>query len=66
MNNNLSLYDNIEIGDEIYFPNSFLKNKGGVVSAIKGTNGHAKTIYTTNGGEFPISRYKVDYTLWSN
>ena len=62
----LLTYDNIEIGDEIYFPNSFLKNKGGIVSAIKGLNGHAKVVHTTNGGEFAISRYNTDYTLWSN
>ena len=64
MNKTLSVYDNIEIGDEIHFPNLALLNKGGIVSKIKGTNGHAKTIYTTNGGVFPISRYNLEYTLW--
>jgi hypothetical protein len=59
----LNIYDNIEIGDSIYFPNSFLLNKGGIVSAIKGLNGHAKFVYTTNGGKFAISRYNRDYTL---
>jgi hypothetical protein len=61
--NSLNIYDNIEIGDSIYFPNSFLLNQGGIVSAIKGLNGHAKVVHTTNGGTFPISRYRREYTL---
>lgn len=65
MTNNISLnnYDNIEIGDEIFFPNLALLNKGGIVSKIKGLNGHAKVVYTTNGGEFAISRYSREFTL---
>ena len=61
---NLNPYHNIEIGDEIFFPNSYLLNKGGVVTSMKGLNAHAKVVYTSNGGVFPISRYKTDYVLW--
>ena len=61
--NNLSMYDNIEVGDTIEFPNSCLLVKSGVVSGFKGINGHAKYVLCDNGAKFPISRYKVDYTL---
>ena len=63
-NNMNSLYNNIEIGDYIEFPNSILKVKGGIVSSVKGLNGHAKIVECLNGHKFPISKYKTDYVLW--
>ena len=59
----MSTYQNIAVGDSIVFPKSFALVKGGVISKIKGLNGHAKEIYTTNGGWFVVSRYKIDYEL---
>jgi hypothetical protein len=62
--NSLKLYDNVEVGDTISFPNSRLLVKEGVVASVKGLNGHAKVIKVTSGQEFAISKYKTDYVLW--
>jgi hypothetical protein len=59
----MSTYQNIAVGDSIVFPKSCALVKGGVISSIKGLNGHAKQVFTTNGGWFVVSRYNKDYEL---
>lgn len=64
----MSLYTNIQVGDTIEFPKSMNPNlcsliKSGKISKIKGLNGHAKEIWTDNGGHFIASRYRVNYIL---
>ena len=59
----MSLYTTISVGDTILFPKSMALVKGGKINKIKGLNGHAKEIWTDNGGHFIASRYRVDYVL---
>ena len=59
----MSLYTEIKVGDNIFFPKSMSLVKGGTISKVKGLNGHAKEIWTDNGGRFIASRYRTDYVL---
>ena len=58
-----SLYNSIEIGDTITFPNSMNLVKSGVVESLRKWNGSAMQVRCTNGAKFEISRYKNDYVL---
>jgi hypothetical protein len=53
----LTKYDMIKVGDLISFPSSMNLIKSGVIVRIKGLNGHAKEIWTENGGRFIASRH---------
>jgi hypothetical protein len=53
----ITKFDMIQVGDRIAFPKSIMLIKGGIVSEIKGVNGNAKRIKTSNGGDFTISRW---------
>jgi len=53
----ITKYDMIKVGDLISFPNSMNLIKSGVIVRIKGLNGHAKEIWTENGGRFIASRW---------
>ena len=59
-----SLYNNIEIGDIISFPNSFLAVKSGKVIGFRKWNGRAKKVLCEGGVSFEITRNSFDYTLW--
>ena len=59
----MNTYKDITVGDSIVFPKSSARVKGGVISSIKGLNGHAKEIFTSNGASFIVSRYIKDYEL---
>ena len=59
----MSLYTEIKVGDNIFFPKSMSLVKGGTISKIKGLNGHAKEVWTSNNGHFIVSRYRVNYEL---
>ena len=61
----LTKYDMIKVGDRIAFPKSISLIKGGVIATIKGMNGHAKIITTTNGGRFIVSKHNPnDYDVY--
>jgi hypothetical protein len=63
----LTKYDMIQVGDRIAFPKSISLIKGGIISEIKGLNGHAKRIKTSNGGRFIISRWNPNaYEIYRN
>jgi hypothetical protein len=53
----ITKYDMIKVGDLISFPASMNLIKSGVIVKIKGLNGHAKEIWTENGGRFIASRH---------
>ena len=53
----LTKYDMIQVGDRIVFPNTLSKVKGGIITKVKGLNGHAKEIWTDNDGHFIASRW---------
>ena len=53
----ITKYDMIKVGDLISFPKSMNLIKSGVIVRIKGLNGHAKEIWTENGGRFIASRH---------
>ena len=53
----ITKYDMIKVGDLISFPSSMNLIKSGVIVKIKGLNGHAKEIWTENGGRFIASRW---------
>lgn len=58
-------YNMMKVGDRIAFPKSISLIKGGVIATIKGLNGHAKVITTTNGGRFIVSKYAPnDYDVY--
>ena len=59
------MYDSIEIGDTIIFPNSFLAIKQGRVIGFKGINGSSKYVLCEDGVFFPISKWDCNYVLWS-
>lgn len=56
-------YSNIELGDTITLPLSFLATKAGVVSSIRKHNGNAMQVTCTNGAKFELSRYSNDFVL---
>jgi len=64
----MSLYTEIKVGDFIEFPKSLNPKscaliKSGKISKVRGLNGHAKEIWTDNGGHFIASRYRHNYYL---
>ena len=50
-------YNMMRVGDRIAMTKSFAKIKGGIITEIKGVNQYAKTIKTSNGGVFHITRW---------
>lgn len=58
-----SLYNNIEVGDTISFPRSFLAVKEGVIASITKRNQHALFVTCTNGAKFEVSKHSNDYVL---
>jgi len=53
----LSKYNMMRVGDRIAMTKSSSKIKGGIITEIKGVNQYAKTIKTSNGGVFHITRW---------
>lgn len=61
--NSLNMYDNIEVGDTIYFPNLPLAVKSGKVIGFRKWNGHAKRVLCEGGVSFEISKHSRTYVL---
>ena len=53
-------YTMMKVGDRIAMTKSFAVIKGGIITEIKGVNQYAKTIKTSNGGVFHITRWRPD------
>lgn len=53
----LSKYNMMRVGDRIAMTKSSSKIKGGIITEIKGVNQYAKTIKTSNGGVFHITKW---------
>jgi len=64
--NSLKSYDNIEIGDTIIFPNTFLNQVSGVITSIRKHNQRAMQVKCSNGATFEVSRNITDFVLWDN
>ncbi len=61
----LTKYDMMKVGDRIAMTKSNSLIKGGIITEIKGVNGSAKTIKTSNGGVFHITRWALnDYEIF--
>jgi hypothetical protein len=50
-------YTMMKVGDRIAMTKSSSKIKGGIITEIRGVNQYAKTIRTSNGGVFHITRW---------
>lgn len=53
----LNKYNMMRVGDRIAMTKSSSVIKGGIITEIKGVNQYAKTIKTSNGGVFHITRW---------
>lgn len=61
----LTKYDMMKVGDRIAMTKSNSLIKGGIITEIKGVNQYAKTIKTSNGGVFHITRWSPnDYEIY--
>ncbi len=61
----LSKYNMMRVGDRIAMTKSSSKIKGGIITEIKGVNQYAKTIKTSNGGVFHITKWSPsDYEIF--
>jgi hypothetical protein len=61
----LSKYNMMRVGDRIAMTKSSSLIKGGIITEIKGVNQYAKTIKTSNGGVFHITRWSPnDYEIY--
>lgn len=56
----ITKYDMIQVGDRIAMTKSFSVIKGGIITEIKKVNQYAKTIKTSNGGVFHITKWRPD------
>ena len=58
-------YNMMRVGDRIAMTKSSSKIKGGIITEIKGVNQYAKTIKTSNGGVFHITKWSPnDYEIF--
>ena len=53
----ISKYDMIQVGDRIAMTKSTSLIKGGIITEIKKVNQYAKTIKTSNGGVFHLTKW---------
>lgn len=53
----ITKYDMMKVGDRIAMTKSTSKIKGGIITEIKKVNQYAKTIRTSNGGVFHITKW---------
>ena len=61
----LTKYDMMKVGDRIAMTKSSSLIKGGIITEIKGVNQYAKTIKTSNGGVFHITKWSPsDYVIF--
>lgn len=61
----LTKYDMMKVGDRIAMTKSFSVIKGGIITEIKKVNQYAKTIKTSNGGVFHITKWSPsDYEIF--
>ena len=58
-------YNMMKVGDRIAMTKSFSVIKGGIITEIKKVNQYAKTIKTSNGGVFHITKWSPnDYEIF--
>jgi hypothetical protein len=61
----LNKYNMMRVGDRIAMTKSSSLIKGGIITEIKGVNQYAKTIKTSNGGVFHITKWSPsDYEIF--
>lgn len=63
----ITKYDMMRVGDRIAMTKSLSLIKGGIITEIKGANQYAKTIKTSNGGVFHITKWNPNaYEIFRN